>query len=63
MRWPNCSRSVAQATASSSSRRIAPTQRAAMWMRSSMNHSFWSSPPRPIMPSPPSTASAGTSQS
>ena len=32
---------------------MAPTQRAAMWMRSSTNHMFCSSAPRPIISSPP----------
>ena len=63
MREPNCSRSIVQSTVSASSRRIAPTQRAAMWIRSSTNHSFCSSSPSPTMPGPPSTASAGSSQS
>ncbi len=63
MRTPPCSRDSVHATVSSSSRRIAPTQRAAMWMRSSTNHMFCSSAPLPIISSPPSTASAGTSTS
>jgi hypothetical protein len=61
--WPNCRRSVAHAVVSSSSRRMAPTQRAAMWMRSSMNHAFCCSPPWPTASGPPSTAVSGTSQS
>ena len=34
-----------------------------MWMRSSTNHAFCCSPPWPTASGPPSTASAGTSQS
>ena len=50
MRCPNCSRSSAHAVPISSSRSIAPTQRAAMCTRSSMNHSFVSASPAPTAP-------------
>ena len=58
IRCPPCSRSSAQAVVSSSSRHIAPTPRAAMPRRSSVNQERWrSSPP----PRPPTIASSETS--
>ena len=50
IRPPNCSRWSAQSVPSSISLSHAPTQRAAMWTRSSMNHSPVSSKPRPRSP-------------
>ena len=60
IRDPPCSRSSAQAVASSSSRHIAPTPRAAIPIRSSVNHARCKSSPSPT---PPTTASSPTSTS
>ena len=61
--WPNCQRPSHQATVSSRRRPIAPTQRAAMWMRSSTNQAFCCSPPRPAISGPPRIASGRSTQS
>jgi hypothetical protein len=60
IRAPPCSRDSAQLTASSSSRHIAPTPRAAMPIRSSVNHARCSASPSPT---PPTTASSSTTTS
>ena len=58
IRLPPCSRSIAHAVVSSISRHIEPTPRAAIPIRSSVNHERWrSSPP----PTPPIIASSATS--